>query len=331
MMSCGANADYTLPIRFSKEHYILKPLSAHSPLPVNSRTGFAKLDYLLFAITVFSWSASWYALSLQPGIVANEVSLVYRFAIAVVIMFAWAAISRRQLAFSLKDHASFALLGMLIFSTNFLLFYYGSQYLVSGLLSVIFSLASVFNVFLATVLLRDPLARKTVLAGLLGFGGIALMFWPQITNNDINAGVLTGVALCVAGTLSFCFGNMVSVRLQQRKTRLPLVSINAWGMAYGLAWAGFLALVQGRTFNYDPRPEYTASLLFLAIISTVMAFAAYLTLVGRVGAGRAGYATVIFPVFALLISTYAEGYHWSMASITGLSLVVIGNIAVMRG
>ena len=41
-----------------------------------THTGFQKLDYLLFTVTVFSWSASWYAISLQPGIVANEVSLI---------------------------------------------------------------------------------------------------------------------------------------------------------------------------------------------------------------------------------------------------------------
>ncbi len=292
---------------------------------------FSKFDGLLFALTVFAWSASWYAISLQPGLVANEVSLVYRFAIAFIIMFAWAALSGRQLRFALKDHAAFAVLGVLIFSTNFLLFYYGSQYLVSGLLSVLFSLASVFNVLLATLILQEPLSKKTIVAGLIGFGGIALMFWPEITKNGVDANVLTGVALCISGTLFFCFGNMMSMRLQRRAIKIPLVSMNAWGMAYGCGWAALLALLQGKEFIYDPRPEYTVSLLFLAIISTVLAFAAYLTLIGRVGAGRAGYATVIFPIFALAISTYAEGYVWTLAAIAGLGMVIVGNIIVMRG
>ena len=63
----------------------------------------------------------------------------------------------------------------------------------------------------------------------------------------------------------------------------------------------------------------------------VVAFAAYLSLLGRIGAARAGYATVIFPVFALLISTVMEGYVWTAWAVAGLALVAAGNVFVIRG
>jgi drug/metabolite transporter (DMT)-like permease len=65
------------------------------------------------------------------------------------------------------------------------------------------------------------------------------------------------------------------------------------------------------------------------VVSTVVAFAAYLTLLGRIGAARAGYSTVMFPVFALLISTVFEGYAWTPYAIAGLALVAIGNVLVI--
>ena len=40
----------------------------------------------------------------------------------------------------------------------------------------------------------------------------------------------------------------------------------------------------------------------------------------RIGAGKAGYATVVFPVFALLISTVFEAYQWSLLSVLGILL-----------
>ena len=61
-----------------------------------------------------------------------------------------------------------------------------------------------------------------------------------------------------------------------------------------------------------------------------MPFAAYLSLLGRIGASRAGYATVIFPVFALLISTIFESYVWSGLAFTGLALVIFGNVIMIR-
>ena len=72
------------------------------------------------------------------------------------------------------------------------------------------------------------------------------------------------------------------------------------------------------------------SLLWLSIVSSVAAFWAYLTLLGRIGAARAGYATVMFPVFALAISTVFEGYVWTLPALVGLALVLAGNLFVLR-
>lgn len=309
-----------------------------SPTPTQTDTAtaprqgaFAPIDYGLYALTVMAWSFSWYALALQPGVVANEVSIAYRFVIAAAIMIAWAVLSGRRMRFPLVEHARFAAMGVLIFSTNFLLFYYGSAYLVSGLLSVVFSLASLTNVFLAALIYREWPTGRIVLAGAIGFAGIALMFWPKVTQGGFDAGIATGLALCITGTLFFSAGSLISAQFSKRRAEIPLVSANAWGMAYGALWCIILALVLGKPFNWDPRPEYLWSLLFLAIVSTVIAFAAYLTLVGRIGSGRAGYATVIFPIFALLVSTALEGYQWTLTALVGLALVLGGNVLVMRG
>ncbi|MGB7432343.1 MAG: DMT family transporter [Ahrensia sp.] len=275
-------------------------------------------------------------MSLQPGVVANEVSLFYRFVLAAGIMVAWAVGTKRPMRFSPARHLAFAAMGVFIFSTNFLLFYYGSAYLVSGLLSVVFSLASLLNMLLAALLFGERPSGKVLLAAALGFAGIGLLFWPEIaarglSNGGMGDGVLVGLALCVSGTLSFCIGSQISSRMQANRRKVPLVSTNAWGMIYGALWCLVLAVAQGKTFNFDPRPEYAFSLIFLAFISTVIAFAAYLTLVGRIGSGRAGYATVVFPVFALLISTALEGYSWTLWALAGLIMVGIGNVLVMRG
>lgn len=308
------------------------PTSTQTDTATAPRQGaFAPIDYGLYALTVMAWSFSWYALALQPGVVANEVSIAYRFVIAAAIMIVWAVLSGRRMRFPLVQHARFAAMGVLIFSTNFLLFYYGSAYLVSGLLSVVFSLASLTNVFLAALIYREWPTGRIVLAGAIGFAGIALMFWPKVTQGGFDAGIATGLALCITGTLFFSAGSLISARFSKRRAEIPLVSANAWGMAYGALWCTILALVLGKPFNWDPRPEYLWSLLFLAIVSTVIAFAAYLTLVGRIGSGRAGYATVIFPIFALLVSTALEGYQWTLTAFVGLALVLGGNVLVMRG
>ena len=294
-----------------------------------SERPFEPLDYGLYALTVIAWSLSWYAIEFQVGTVANEVNIVWRFAIATALMFGWVVVKGGRLRFTLDDHWRFMSLGILMFSSNFLLFYYGAGYLVSGLLSVVFSLASVFNMLLSAVVMRERPSPRILLGGLIGFCGIALMFLPEIVGHDLGGGTLVGLAFCVAGTLSFCVGNVISAAGMRKG--LSLVSMNAWGMFYGTLWSAILALLMGRTFTVEPTVAYFGSLLFLAAVSTILGFAAYLTLLGRIGAARAGYATVMFPIFALLVSTVLEGYRWTAFAIVGLALVAIGNVLVVRG
>ena len=307
-------------------------MTTAAPSPATSSTSFAPFDYALYAATVAGWSLSWYALAVQAeSVVPVEVSLAYRFAIATAVMFAWVAAAGMRWRFAARDHAIFAAMGVCIFSMNFNLFYYASAYLVSGLLSVVFSLASVINLVLAFVL-RGERPNRAVLAGAcLGITGIALLFAPTLAKQAgaFGTGALFGLGLCVVGTTFFCIGNQFSADLQRR--RVPVVPASAWGMLYGTLVSALIALVRGQPFGFDASADYVVSLLWLAIVSTVVAFASYLTLVGRIGPGRAAYATVVFPIFALLVSTFVEGYEWSIAALIGLLLVLSGNVFVIRG
>lgn len=187
--------------------------------------------------------------------------------------------SRREAAaLSAADHARFAIQGALIFSTNFYLFYLGGQYLASGLLSVVFSLASVFNLLLSAVVFRQRIEPRVAFGAAIGFAGIGLIYWPEIAGTEFDHDALVGLLLCIGGTLFFCSGNMMSTFNQRRG--LPVVSTNAWGMAYGALIMTALALVNGRTFQVEWTLPYLGGLVWLAIVSSVIAFASYLTLLG---------------------------------------------------
>ena len=100
-------------------------------------------------------------------------------------------------------------------------------------------------------------------------------------------------------------------------------------MVYGTLFMTIIATLRGHPFIIDMSPGYLFSLAWLILVSSVMTFACYLSLVGRIGPGRAAYATVVFPIFALLISARYEGYEWSVAALAGLGLVIIGNLIMI--
>jgi len=93
-------------------------------------------DRLLYLAVVVIWGTTWIMIKFQIGVVPPEVSVAYRFAIAALLMFAWVVFRRLPLRFSLRDHLFIALQGVLIFSTNFVLFYLAAVTLATGLLAV---------------------------------------------------------------------------------------------------------------------------------------------------------------------------------------------------
>jgi len=120
------------------------------------------------------------------------------------------------------------------------------------------------------------------------------------------------------------------VSADSQRLAIPVFASAAWGMVYGAGYLGLGSLIIGNEFMIEQTPLYIGSLLWLTIVSSVLTFSCYLVLIGRIGASRAGYATVIFPVFALLLSTIFENYQWGVLGVIGLGLVVSGNLIMIR-
>ena len=286
------------------------------------------MDMGLYVMMVIIWGTSWIAMSSQVGVVPPLVTGIYRFIIAASAMFIWAFVTKSPLRYPLAMHGRFALLGVFIFSSNFVLFYYSASYMASGLMAVIFSLASLINIALTAIFFGQRPGARAIMGALLGVVGIGLIFWPEISANSGQDGILIGLGLGLAGTLCFCMGNMVTVA--NKKHNLPLISANAWGMVYGVVWMTFLALVLDVPFVMDWSTTYWVAMVWLSIVASVVAFWGYMTLLNNIGPAQAGYLTVLFPIVALAISTVFEGYQWTLPGLLGLASILAGNVLVMQ-
>ncbi|MCV2448793.1 DMT family transporter [Paracoccus sp. DMF] len=283
------------------------------------------MNLLLFATTVLIWGSTWIAIAFQVGPVPVLVSVFYRFALAgAVYLVLLAALGRLRLP-SRRDQPWVLAQALCLFCLNFLCFYASARYIPSGLLSVVFSLASIFNAVNARIFFGDAISGRTVLAAMLGAGGVALLFGGDLAQAEA-AGTLRGLALAGLGTMFFSLGNMVSRR--NSAAGLPPSIATAWGMAYGaLALAGLIALT-GTPVVAPPDARYLGALLYLALPGSVLAFTTYLLMVARIGSSRAAYATVLFPIVALVLSTLFEGYVWHWTGFVGLGLAMLGNVVM---
>ena len=177
--------------------------------------------------------------------------------------------------------------GLCLFCLNFLCFYTATQWIPSGLVSVVFSAATLWNALNARLWFGTRVAPRVMLAGALGFTGLVLLFWPELASQQASHETLLGLGFALLGTFCFSTGNMLS-SLQQRNGIRPLTG-NAYGMLYGAAILLAGCVATGQPFRFDTSTSYMGALLYLAIPGSVIGFTAYLTLVGRMGP-RAAYA-----------------------------------------
>jgi drug/metabolite transporter (DMT)-like permease len=286
------------------------------------------MNLSLYLLTVLIWGTTWIAIKLQVGSVAIALSIAYRFGLAALVLFAILLLSRRLQAVNRRGQLLCLAQGLCLFCVNFLCFYTASQWIPSGLIAVVFSTATLWNALNARVFFGQRIAVNVLAGGAFGLAGLALLFWPELAGHQASRETLMGLALALFGTLCFSAGNMLS-SLQQKAGLRPLTT-NAWGMLYGALILTGYCLLSGTPLSIDWRPQYVWSLVYLAIPGSVIGFTAYLTLVGLMGADRAAYCTVLFPVVALNISAFVEGYQWTAPALMGLVLVMLGNVLVFR-
>jgi len=283
---------------------------------------------LLYAVTVLIWGSTWFAIEFQLGIVAPEVSIVYRYAGASLLLFLWAAVRGLRLRFAPRDHLWFMLLGVFLFGLNYVLAYRAQVHITSALTAIAFSTLVWMNILNARLFFGIRAGRRVMLGAALGIAGILTLFAPQVGELALTDSVLYGSLLAILGALVASFGNMASQAAQRRK--LPIIQSNAWGMLYGMLVSAAIAMAQHQTFNFDWSPGYVTSLAYLTLFGSIFAFGAYLTLLGRIGAHRAGYSMVLFPVVALILSMLFEGLKLDASLITGTLLVLAGNVLVLK-
>ena len=281
----------------------------------------------LYLTSVLIWGSTWLAITFQFGTVPPAVSVAYRFLLSALVLLAWCLFKRLPLRFTGKEHLWMLLQGVLLFGINYVCVYLAEVEVTSALVAVVFSLIVFLNIAGTRIFFGTPIRRTTLLGAVLGVGGILLVFLPEFGRDTGRGNATLGLILALVGAASASLGNIVASRNHGRG--FPVVQMNTFGMFYGALVVAGYALATGQPFRFDWSHRYLLSLAYLALFGSILAFGAFLTLIGRIGADRAGYVTVAIPVVALLFSALFEGLQWHPSLVIGMALCLVGNVAVL--
>lgn len=294
--------------------------------PAQPRDGLP-LTILLYVMTVLIWGTTWIMMKYQLGEVAPAASLTYRYLGAGALVLAGAWLVGKTIRLTARQHLWCLLQGALMFSVNYWLTYLAAAHLTTGIVSVFFAGAAAVTMLLAALVFRRLPSSRAILGACLGIAGIALVFWPEVAAVALDGPELGAGALVVLSVFMFSAGGLIGAR--NLGSGMPRYGTIGWGMVHGGLVMAALTMVRGETFGFSLSIDYIGSLLWLTLLGSGAVFVLYFNVVARIGAEKASYATVLFPLVALTVSTFVEDYHWPLLALIGVPLALIGNGLVL--
>jgi len=285
-------------------------------------------NFILFISTLICWSPTWYLIKFQFGVVDPLISIFYRFFIASGIIFIFLIILKKKLLFNLHQHLWFFLLGVTLFSLNYIFFYLANTYLISGIVTIAFSTILIMNIVGERFYFNIKSSKETLFAAGFGIVGILIIFGNELLNFRLEDKTHIGIILSFIATFWASTGNLIHQK--NSKDKIPFIQSIAYGMLYGSLFTLIVAKFRGAEIIFDNSISYILSFLYLSIIGSVVAFYLYLKLLDNIGSARAGYIGVIMPIIALIISTIFEGLQWTNNLIIGLPVLIFGCVLILN-
>jgi drug/metabolite transporter (DMT)-like permease len=286
------------------------------------------INLLLYAITVSIWGSTWLVITFQLG-TPIAVAIGWRFTLAALILWGWCLARGTRFDFNPRQIGLAILQGLLNYCFNYWMVYQAETRISSGLVAVLFSLLMVFNMIGGRLFFVQRINAYGAGGAALGVVGVLLVFWPEVAGFEGGDGRALGILFAFGATLFSSCGNLLSVQTQ--KSGVPLIPGMAIGMGAGGLTMMAIGLASGDSLAIPTTAQFLLPLLYLSLFGSVIAFAAYLGLIQRIGAAQASYANVLIPMVALALSSLFEGYHWRIFSAAGLAVSLAGNVLVMRG
>jgi drug/metabolite transporter (DMT)-like permease len=274
---------------------------------------------LLFAMAV-CFGGTWPAGKLAVEDVSPFTVAATRFSIATLLLAIWAARRGGMVRPGRRDLPLVLALGATAVAGYNALFLYGLELAPASDGAIIVpGLAPVFTVLIAWPVLGERIGARGLAGLLLAFGGLVAVIGPS---GDVDRDRVLGALLFVAGAA--CWG-VYSVLGKSATARFGAVTATLYATTTGTLLLLPLALAQSGWSQLGGADEAAwASIAYLAVFGTVLAFVLFYEGVSRIGASRAAAFALLVPIFGVLASVLILDESVGAGTI-------VGGLAILAG
>jgi len=283
---------------------------------------------LCFGAIYFLCGASFLAIRVIVATVPPILAAGFRFLSAGVILFVWSQLRGGTFP-KLREWRSALVLGVVMFACNYGPLFWAEQRVPSGVAAIISALIPVWVAIFEWTRSGSGMPKKLIIGIACGLAGVVVLSLApgSLHGQRID---LAGVVALLVGTLAWSIGTVWSRHLPLPKSKPTSAGIQMMLGGITLTIVSFLSGDARRFSPAEVNLPVAFSMAYLVIAASIVAFTAYVWLLGREPATRVASYAYVNPVIAVLLGWSIGGEKLSIQIVSGMVFVVMGVIAVLR-
>lgn len=284
----------------------------------------ARIVWLILCVI---WGSTWLFIKIGLADLPPITFAGIRFLLASLILTSLVLARRAQWPRARSEWTLIATVGLLQFTLNYGLVFWGEQHISSGLAAVLQATFPAFGLVIAHFYLpQERLTTGKVLGVLLGVFGVAVIFSDQLSIGGKLA-FLGSIAL----VLSAFFGSYGNVLVKAYAGKIDPMVLAACQMIFGFVPLLLLGVItEGNPLHFRWTTMAVVSMIYLVVVGSVIAFALYYWLVRNMEVTKTMLIALVTPVVAVLLGMIVleEKFNWRLLAggaciISGIGLIVL--------
>lgn len=276
---------------------------------------------LVWLILCCIWGSTWLFIKLGLEDLPPFTFAGIRFVIACTILFVIIRAKGFHLPRSRNDWTLLLSTGLLSFSLNYGLLFWGEQYISSGLAALLQATIPVFGLVIAHFYLPgERMTWPRIFGVVFGFLGVGIVFSNQLA--VANGKALAGCAALVAGSACAAYSNVL---VKARGKKLDPAILAAGQMFFGLIPLLIIGIpLEGNPLKFHWTPIAVLSMCYLAVVGSVIAFLLYYWLVHNMDVTTTMLIALVTPVVAVVLGMIVLHEELNWRTIVGGAMIMSG-------
>ncbi len=284
---------------------------------------------LVWLLLCLIWGSTWLFIKLGLANLPPFTFAGIRFVIAFTILFAIIKARRLSLPRTSADWVLLAVTGVLSFSLNYGLVFWGEQYISSGLAALLQATIPAFGLVIAHFYLPgEQITPARIFGIVMGVAGVGVVFSNQLSVAGPRA--LAGCAALVLGSACAAYANVL---VKKYGAKLNPAILAGGQMLFGLVPLLLIGVpLEGNPLRLHWTRMAMVALFYLAIVGSVVAFLLYYWLVQHMDVTKTMLVALVTPVVAVLLGMIVLNEKLNWRTFAGGALIIsgIGMIVLRR-